>query len=398
MTYIPRFTPQTAAFGEQQVAEINPIFQGSFEYTVSNTELNTNTVTSGGTVTQADAMAVLTSSTTTGSDAFLQSKIHAKYRPGQGGLLRFTALFTAGVAATDQLAGLADETGSTAAFKNGYMVGFIGDTFGVHRFVNDTVTSVTSFNKDALDGTGKSGMTIDTTKINVFQIQFQYLGAGAIKFYVEDPNTGNFILFHEIGYANQNTVPSVYNPNFHFTLWVDNKATSSNLILKSASYAYFIEGKNSFIELHQPQFSTGIIEKTSVTTEVAIVTIKNKTSYASKTNYIDILPEELVASIEASAANNLGTIRLVKDTSLGGSPSFADINTSNSVIEYDTAGTTLTGGKTLLSYPLAGKNDKLIQKLKDLTIVLGPGESLTIAGSSTNSATIDASILWKELF
>ena len=47
------------AFGDLRTAELHPIFQYSFEYTVTNTQLTTNIVTNGGTVTHADAMAVV---------------------------------------------------------------------------------------------------------------------------------------------------------------------------------------------------------------------------------------------------------------------------------------------------------------------------------------------------
>lgn len=394
-----KVTGPLTAFGDLRIAELSPIFQGSFEYTVDNTDLNTTVITNGGTVTQADAMAVVGTSTTTDSTACFQSKQHAKYRAGLGGVSRFTALFTNPVATTEQYVGIAAEVGSSAAFKNGYMVGYDGTTFGFHRFQNDSKTTVAQADfDDPLDGTGLSGMTLDQTKVNVFFIQFQYLGVGAIKLFVEDDGTGEMCLAHTIDYANFNTVPSVYNPNFFHTIWVNNKDTTSNLVIKEASYAYFVEGKTNYIELHQPLFSSDIREKTSVTAERAIFTIRNKTTYASKTNYIDIIMLAGGGSIEASQANNLGNIRIVKNTSLGGTPSYADINTTNSVVEIDVDGTDVTGGTVIFGDLLAGKNDKFDLSLVDNQIILNPGDTLTVAGESTNSATIDALLMWKELF
>ena len=390
--------PRTA-FGDLRTAELHPQFQGSFEYTVDNTDLNTNTVVNGGTVTQSSAMAVAATSTTTASTALFESKQHAKYRPGLGGLSRFTSLFTLPIEATEQYIGLMDETGSSAAFKNGYAVGYDGTTFGFHRFQNDTkITVVQSVWDDPLDGTGSSGMTLDQTKMNVFEINFQYLGAGAIQLLIEDDSTGKFVVVHTILYANNNTEPSVHNPNFHHAMWVNNKATVNNLILKSSSYSYFVEGSTGFIELHQPENGSGTQEKTTVTTEVAIFTIRNKTTYVSKTNFIDIVLLGLGASIEANSANNLASVRLVKNAALGGTPSYSDINTTDSVIEIDTAGTTVTGGKTLEDEELAGKNDKGRISLLQNKIILNPGETLTVAGLSANSATIDAQLTWRELF
>lgn len=390
--------PKTA-FGEVLTGQLSPQFQGSFEYTVDNTDLNTNTEVNGGTVTQASGMGIMTTSTTTASSALFQSKQHAKYRPGLGAANRFTALFTSPVAATEQYIGIMDEAGSAEAFKNGYGVGYDGAVFGVHRWQNDTLTTIPlSSCVDPLDGKGASEMIIDQTKLNVFEIRYQYLGAGLIEYRIEDDSTGRFVTFCSILYANNNTEPSTHNPNFHHTMWVANKGTTSNMIMKSGSYAYFVEGKTSFIELHQPENSSGLKEKTTVTTEVAIFTIRNKSTYASKTNFIDILLLGAGASIEASSANNLGSVRWVKNATLGGTPSYSDINTTDSVVEIDVAGTTVTGGKDMGGAPLAGKNDKLIESIIQNRIILNPGETLTFAGSSANSATIDGRMNWRELF
>lgn len=387
------------AFGDLRTAELTPVFQGTFEYTVTNTEITTTTITNGGTVTQANAMAVVGTSTTTNSTALLQSNQHAKYRAGLGGVARFTGLFTAPVAATEQYIGIADETGSSAAFMNGYMVGYDGLTFGLHRFSNDVKISIAQANwDDPLDGTGASGMTLDQTKINVFFVQFQYLGGGAVKLFMESQTTGDVILVHTIDYANLNTEPSVHNPNFVFTIWTNNKATTSDLIIRSSSYGYFIEGKTRHMELHTPTQSTGEQQKLTVTTEVAIVTIRNKALFATKTNFIDILILLFSSSVEANAANNLAKVRLVKNATLGGTPSFSDINTTDSVVEFDTAGTTVTGGVELDSSPLAGKNDKSRADISNWQITLKPGETLTVAGSSANEATINAGLVWQELF
>ncbi len=399
MSYQPAKPRPLTAFGDLRVAQLSPVFQGTFEYTVDNTELNVNTVANGGTVTQASAMAVVGTSTTTASTALLRSRQHARYRAGLGGLSRFTALFTSPVAATEQYIGLADEVGSSAAFKNGFMVGYDGTTFGFHRFQNDvkTTTALASWT-DPLDGTGPSGMTLDQTKLNVFFIQFEYLGAGPINIYMQDDDSPDLVLVHTENYSNANVTPSVHNPNFFHTMWVNNAGTTSDLILKGASYAFFIEGHTELTELHQPQFVSGIQEQTTVTTEVAIFTIRNKATYASKTNFIDILLLVARASIEATSANNLGNVRLVKNATLGGAPSYSDISTSDSVVEIDTAGTTVTGGKDFGGGLLAGKNDALRVELVPLKVILNPGDTLTVAGASANSATMDAILTWRELF
>ena len=70
------------------------------------------------------------------------------------------------------------------------------------------------FNLDKLNGRGPSGMLIDVTKLNVFQINFRWLGAGESRFAIEDPSTGDMFFFHHIHWSNSNTVPWTHNPNF----------------------------------------------------------------------------------------------------------------------------------------------------------------------------------------
>lgn len=387
-----------SAFGEVMTAQLSPIWQQSFEYTVSNVNISLNVVSGTGTVIQSQAMAVVSTGTTANSTSRLQSAHHAKYKAGLGGSLRFSALFSSGVAGTWQLIGIMDEHGVSTEFVNGYAIGFNGASATIARFQSDVLfEEPRSTWDDKLDGTGLSGVTLDFTKLNVFYIQYQYLGAGPIFFWTENPDTGIPFKFHTIKYNNRNTSPSTYNPNYHFTMYVNNQATTNNLTVKSASYGYFTEGKTELIEIQQPQYSTGKRSKTTVTTEVAIFTVRNKSTFAGKNNYIEALLERYSSSIEANAANNLGDCRLVKNATLGGVPVYTDISTSNSIVDIDVAGTTVTGGETLVWQPLAGKNDKNIENILNLKIIIHPGETVTAACLSANSATINSSLLWKEL-
>ena len=60
----------------------------------------------------------------------------------------------------------------------------------------DEFVSQDQWNIDTMDGLGTSmnpsGVKLDVTKGNVFQIQTQYLGFGGILYSVENPRTGFF--------------------------------------------------------------------------------------------------------------------------------------------------------------------------------------------------------------
>jgi hypothetical protein len=383
------------AFWELSVAEQTPQFQLTFEYTVDNTEIITQTK-SWWTVTQANAMAVLNTTSTAWRYAMIQSKQHAKYRAWFGWLLKFTWLFDWWASWKEILIWLADELWSTARFKNWFMFGKkTTNEISIFRFQGDTLVEEIP----ASQWNYKSNLvwTLNETKINIAFIKFQYLWAWPINFYVEDPVTQKVVLVHQIKYAWLNTTPSIYNPNFHFTAYVNNGAVASETTLKTASVWFFVEWKTEFWELHQPQFSSWTITKAWVTAEIPLFTIRNKALYASKTNFIDIILELVSISIEASSANNQWTIRLIRNATLTG-VSYADINATNSVIELDTSATVFSWWRELMSLQLANKNDRIFQDLTNLKTLLNPNDSITIWVSSVNSATFKGSLLWKELF
>ena len=59
-----------------------------------------------------------------------------------------------------------------------------------------------------------ANFTLDPTKFNVYQINFRWLGAGEIRFSMENPLTGDFVTLHHIHWTNRYTRLHVDNPSF----------------------------------------------------------------------------------------------------------------------------------------------------------------------------------------
>lgn len=72
--------------------------------------------------------------------------------------------------------------------------------------VTETKVAKASWNGDKLDGTGLSGMTIDLTKVNLYWIDYQWLGAGRIRFGVFAPD-GSRVVCHTVQNAGANALP-----------------------------------------------------------------------------------------------------------------------------------------------------------------------------------------------
>jgi len=379
------------AFGEVEMVEPTPVVQADFVYNV-NTDMVDVTTTGSGTVTQADSMAVLQTTAASSSSAQIETKRFLKYRPGQGAHIRGTALFTTGVANSEQLFGCGDDV-------DGLFFGFNGTSFGIMTRNNsvDTWVAQADWNGDVMDGTGgasnPTGQNLDPTKGNVYQINFQWLGFGLIEFAIEDANTGRFVTVHQVRYANANTVPSLLNPSFPILWSVENTTNTTNITLKGASCVGEVEGK---IEYLGPTNAIGNTKTGVGTSFTNILTIRNKATYQTLTNRT---PINILKYSIAVDGNKPAEFQLLKNTTLGGTPAYTDISTNTSVIEYDTAGTTVTGGQAIDFGTLAAAGSISEGGQVTTDIIILPGETLTIAVRATN-ATTDATVAirWVEDF
>src|SRR3990172_2492594 len=367
------FAPDSAfigAFGQLVAQEETPIVTIDFPYNI-NTAYVTPTTANGGTVTQANSQAVLQTSAAANGSATLNSIIAARYLPGQGKII-----------------GAGDD-------NDGYFFGYQGATFGLFRRQNGTdfFTAQADWNTDTFDGSGDagnpSGALLDQTKGNVYQIKYQWLGYGAIRYYIEDNATGVVTQVHVIKYANLNIIPSVFNPSFQLHAQVINSGNTSNITLTTASMGLYSEGP---VDVSGARFATGN-RKTGITPETNIFTIQNKTSFQSKTNRGRIHFDSIGSSISGAAD---AQYRIVLNATLGGTPSFTDIAVNQSIAAVDVAGTTVTGGIEWRRGPSAG-NFQLSEDLSSLEMRINPGDTLMFAGTSFGAAVApNLSASWRE--
>ena len=372
------------AFGAQRQAVETPEAYLSFIYNI-NTALVTTATANGGTVTQASSMAVLQTSTAVNGSAQLQSNHSIRYIAGQGMLARFTALFTAGKADSQQEIGMGDAV-------DGFFFGYVGASFGIiHRNAGvDTFIAQADWNSDTLLGSGGSGVTIDPTKGNVYTVQLQWLGFGAIRFWVESPDTGKSILVHTIQRANAFTAVSLVNPTLPLRVKVINSGNDTNLTLRTPSMGVYREGVEAPNGLHGATYN----RKTGISTETCLFAIKNgATAFSGQTNKVQARLGFLSISSTADTV-----FRVVRNPTQGGTPSFADFDADTSVISIDTAGTTRTGGRVEHAFVVDANAGQII-KLHDLKVYAYPGDVIAVtAASVVGSAAAQAALNWSEEF
>lgn len=478
--------PQTTAFGEASVSEPTPKVQVQFPYNINSRQVISRGNQSGS-VTQAAGHMVLQTGAAANSSGTGFSRQVVPYRPGQGGLARFTALYTTGVANSSQYAGIGDA-------GDGYFFGYDGATFGIMRrsggvpeirtltvttadstgedititLNSDAATDVTvagggditttandiaahdysdvgpgwdavakgatviftsweysagqtgtyslssatsavgtfaqtvggaaptettvaqaAWDDDPADGT-KTLPVLDPTKGNVYQIQYQWLGYGQITFSVENPATGELVHVHHIAYANANTTSSVANPTLPIWFRALNTSNTTNLTLKTGSFAGMVEGEHD-PEITGLPFAAEGTNAAIATTDIPIVTVMVNSVYQSKVNRTEIHLN--LVKVAADATRSL-TFTITKNAVLTGA-SFTDVDANTSVVSEDTSATALSGGE-LVGKTVVAKtgNDTLI--VPDMLL---PGETLTVsavAGGGTGHDGL-ATINWLEV-
>ena len=367
------------AFGEIKTAQLTPIIQELFTYNINSRKYSTIS-TGSGSITQANSMGIVSTGTTAGSTSSIEALDRIRYRPGEGCMCRFTGLFTTPVLGTTQLIGVGDE-------NDGFFVGYdtTGDFGFMHRnsasgSIVETWYYQSTWNADLADGT-QSLPAMNWQNGNIFAIQYQYLGFGSIRLYIEKSHLGEFILCNTIDYANENQLPSLSNPTLPFRMSVDNGAIASDIVLKTASVGFFVEGESRVRGLSNAVTHN----KTGIgSTETSIISLRNKATYASQTNTELIFP--VLLNIATIGGNKPVIINLYKNETLT-APTYNDVDTNTSIAEFDVVGG-LVGNGTLVTTLLLGKEDTGSLDLKQLNLKLVPGENLCIT-ASTGSGTVE---------
>lgn len=115
---------QKTAFNELSTAEPSPVVQVHFPYNINADVVEKRE--NNGTITIVNNKAHISTGAAANQSAALLTKTPVKYNPGQGGMIRFTAIYTTGVSNSTQWAGIGNST-------DGYFFGFNGAAFGILR-------------------------------------------------------------------------------------------------------------------------------------------------------------------------------------------------------------------------------------------------------------------------
>lgn len=175
--------------------------------------------------------------------------------------------------------------------------------------ITSTAVSQADWNIDKLDGTGISGHTLDITKINVYWFDFQWLGAGRVRFGIFLPD-GSRLVVHQFENAGTKTLPYMRTGTLPIAAENTNTGiTASGSELRAVCLSVYTEA--TYEDYAFWRFADVDTPSMAVTTNTHLCSLQSTTTVNGKHNSVVIYPETLNVYCDAPVA-----ITLYQHTSL----------------------------------------------------------------------------------
>ena len=307
----------------------------------------------GATATESNSRLLLQSSTATNWSVVLETKDKIRYRPWHDIYSYFTyAWLDWWVAGSKNI--IWPNTN-----QNWYYLGFNWTNFVVWRrkaWIDDEITWV--YFIDNLDWNWPSKFNINYTKINIFRCTFGYLWIAPAFFEIYWWKQKWWINFAYIDLINESDQLSIESPNLPIRAEITKTSWNTNVRWISWSwYGWYYNGWEFNVWNRPNHYDTDLWKLLTWTTwtpnpSLAVVTFRLKTTFNWKPNRATAKLVHWDYNNTASWDNILMKI-IANPTSVWGtavwSLTYADIDTSNSMVEYSTNSWVVVWWKTIYS-------------------------------------------------
>jgi hypothetical protein len=402
-------SPTVDAFGRWRVSDPVTTFDSTLQYNTN--PLQWEDILNGGTVTHAPNSSGATLSTaagTSGNYAYRQTRSYMRYQPGKSQLIVMTGVMGALKANVRQRVGYFDASDGAFFEQDGTNLKVVLRTSTSGSPSDANAVNQSAWNLDKMNGSGTSGVTIDTSKDNIFVIDLQWLGAGRVRMGFDVG--GKIIYCHEFRNANALTVPYMKTANLPCRWEIQNTAAAAGATtLLQVCTTVISEG--GFEDDRGYDFTanngiTGI----GVTTRRAILSIRPAATLNSIVFRGVIIPRDFTVITKT----NDSLVELVYDPTFtvgGGALTWTAADAADSGVEYcvhgDANAGAITNGIPISSlYGTAGSGANRVAVGRDtptrLPLVLdsagaNPKALSVVVTSLTGTSTNNAALNWKEL-
>ena len=320
------------AFGRLKVSNPYTLFDSQNRYAKDPQFDESLTGSATSTFLSNESSVQLAVTTASGDKVIRQTKRFFPYQPGKS--LLFLATFAMAASQTNlrQRVGYFSTNNGVFLQKEGSTVSFVIRTYTSGSVSDARTVNQADWNGDKLDGTGSSGITLDTTKTQILFVDFEWLGVGSVRcgFIID----GQFIVAHT--FNNANSLTSVYMQTAILPVRYEIEATgalSTSASMKQICSSMISEGgyeqKSVLIWARQTTPTTGI-----GTSFIPLTSIRLKS-----TNLGAVVIPNGFAFMPTSASDYF-EVALIRNATLTGA-SYSSLSTN---VEYDVAATALTGG------------------------------------------------------
>jgi len=338
------------AFGRLRVSNPLTLFDSSHRYADNNLWASSITGTAAATFSADEGLVNLTVGSASGDQIIRETIKVFSYQPGKSLLVMNTFVFGTAKAGLRQRVGYYGAANGIYFERDGttnYMV----ERSSVTGAVVNTRVAQANWNQDPLDGTGPSGLTLDSSKAQILYMDVEWLGLGTVRtgFIIN----GVFVPCHNFDHANLVTTTYITTASLPLRYEMTNTgATSGASTLKQVCSTVISEGG---YELRGAQLTAGntITSPTVLTTAgtfYPVVSIRLKTT---RLDAIVILTAISILGITNNA--NYKWEVVASGTTTGGTWVSAG---TNSAVEYNITGTAFssTGGRILATGFFQGSN------------------------------------------
>jgi hypothetical protein len=321
--------PQTL-FDSKQVVDNQPLFWDDQQVSGSSTTsvYNTN-----------QASTSIGVATNTAGKRVRQTFRRFNYQSGKSQLFIMTSVFGLPQAGIKKKMGQFDD-------KNGFIFDMdsIGMGVTLRTFTSgvavDNRIAQADWNIDKLDGTGASGVILDTSKTLIWFCDYEWLGVGTARFGIY--YDGKPIYIHSFHNSNKNTVVYLSDPNLPLRYEIENDGTGAASTMTHICSTVITEGGRS---------ETGVIRGLNRAANV-LTTLDNANIYpliglrlkpTSLGAFIRFIDQQIICTTAAEYAWYI----LLKPTIVGTAPVWVDLANASVQYTFPTNATTLTGGTIL---------------------------------------------------
>ena len=390
------------AFGRMRVSNPFTLFDSSHRYSDNNLWATSTTGTASATFSANEGLVNLTVGTASGDKIIRETIKVFSYQPGKSLLVMST--FVLG----DAKANLKQRVGYYGAdngiyFERDGTTNYMVERSSVTGVVTNTRVAQANWNQDPLDGTGPSGLTLDSSKAQILYMDVEWLGLGTVRtgFIIN----GQFVPAHNFNHANLVNTTYITTASLPLRYEMENTGvTASTSTLKQVCSTVISEGGYQLAGAQQ-SIGTAINAPRTLTTAATFYPVISIRLKAARLDGIVILTALSLLGITNNA--NYQWQVVASGTTTGGTWVSAGANSS---VEYNITGTSFaTGtGRILAGGYFQGSNQgsSTIDILKEALFsfqlerqpfTATPYELTLICTSASNGDQVLASLDWEEI-